>query len=227
MQIDEFIPQENLVVNKTKLTQITDWIDERISLSLGGRSSNYHCLLLLTGPAGCGKTASIRAICQKKGLHLVEWSDPTFSSFQSIQTTEQRSTDHSTTLFREFLFEGRKYEPLTFESPESAKTIVTRQLESFSHRPKTSPTHILLVDGLPYFPNRTMSKAFSDIVFEFINSFSVQAGVESILGLIITLTTTNNLTEQDFVKKQLLLSPEYVKHIKSAIISLIVPVSPL
>ena len=36
-----------------------------------------HPILLLTGPAGCGKTATIQALSKDMGFSVVEWTNAT------------------------------------------------------------------------------------------------------------------------------------------------------
>ena len=46
-------------------------------------------LLLLTGPAGCGKTACIRALAMELGLTIQEWINPTTPLNDSWKTGEK------------------------------------------------------------------------------------------------------------------------------------------
>ena len=41
------------------------------------------CILLLTGPAGCGKTATVRALAQELGIAVNEWINPLTEAYHS------------------------------------------------------------------------------------------------------------------------------------------------
>lgn len=40
-------------------------------------------LLLLTGPAGCGKSATVRVLAREAKLNLVEWTNPTTTPYNN------------------------------------------------------------------------------------------------------------------------------------------------
>ena len=61
--------QSELAVHKGKVDTVRQWLQE----SLNG--ATYKKLLILTGPAGCGKSTTIRVLAKELDLELVEWSD--------------------------------------------------------------------------------------------------------------------------------------------------------
>lgn len=63
------VSREDLVVNKSRLNDITDWMDSLVYRKVVPP-------LLLCGPAGCGKSASIRVLAAEKGIEIFEWSTP-------------------------------------------------------------------------------------------------------------------------------------------------------
>jgi len=67
--IERHIPQSvsDLAVNVKKVEEVRHWLRDR----LGKRG-----MLVLTGPAGCGKTACVRALCGELGVHIEEWINP-------------------------------------------------------------------------------------------------------------------------------------------------------
>nr|QDO16375.1 cell cycle checkpoint protein RAD17 [Lingulodinium polyedra] len=58
--------ESELVVGKKKVSEVREW------LTLG--AATRRRLLVLRGPAGCGKAAVLRGVCGDLGLEIVEWS---------------------------------------------------------------------------------------------------------------------------------------------------------
>jgi len=67
--IDRHVPQRvsDLAVNSKKVEEVRQWLQDH---------QGKRGLLVLTGPAGCGKTACLTALCKELGLHIEEWINP-------------------------------------------------------------------------------------------------------------------------------------------------------
>lgn len=111
--VDLYAPstQEDLGVHKRKVQEVESWLVESSS-GMKGRK-----LLLLTGPAGCGKSATVRVLAREAGLNLVEWTNPTTTPYNNNfmeQESVWRPGDtvapvSQTTQFWEFLMRCSKY----------------------------------------------------------------------------------------------------------------------
>lgn len=56
-----------LVVQKKKIGEVRDWLC----------AQHHSALLLLSGPAGCGKTCTVKVLAAELGLAVTEWTTPT------------------------------------------------------------------------------------------------------------------------------------------------------
>ncbi|PQM32951.1 cell cycle checkpoint protein RAD17 [Prunus yedoensis var. nudiflora] len=74
--VDKYKPRsfEELAVHKKKVEEVKLWFEERLTSSKG--SSSNH-VLVITGQAGVGKSATIHAIASHVGATLCEWNTPT------------------------------------------------------------------------------------------------------------------------------------------------------
>lgn len=85
--MDVYAPtsRDDLAVHKKKVQEVESWIVESLA-GMKGRK-----LLLLTGPAGCGKTATLKVLAREAGIHIQEWINTTTSTF-SKGFNEQETT---------------------------------------------------------------------------------------------------------------------------------------
>lgn len=60
---------EDLAVNNKKIQEVDEWVK-----TVHGR--NCSDMLLLTGPVGCGKTATLRMLADKYHIKVTEWITP-------------------------------------------------------------------------------------------------------------------------------------------------------
>ncbi|KAI0317547.1 Rad17 cell cycle checkpoint protein-domain-containing protein [Amylostereum chailletii] len=70
--VDKFAPgtEEELAVHKRKVEDVRRWLNEAFS---GEKIAKYRRLLVLTGPAGCGKTATLRVLAREMDFSIMEW----------------------------------------------------------------------------------------------------------------------------------------------------------
>ncbi|KAL3345916.1 hypothetical protein AABB24_024719 [Solanum stoloniferum] len=75
MWIDKHKPHflEELAVQKKKVEEVKTWFEERLKAAMDGLSN----VLLVAGPSGVGKTATIHAIASNLGVKIWEWTTPT------------------------------------------------------------------------------------------------------------------------------------------------------
>ncbi|XP_024925496.3 cell cycle checkpoint protein RAD17 isoform X2 [Ziziphus jujuba] len=74
--VDKYKPRflDELAVNKKKVEEVKLWFEERLKSSKDKFSSH---VLVVTGPAGVGKSATIHVIASRLGATLSEWNTPT------------------------------------------------------------------------------------------------------------------------------------------------------
>lgn len=65
---------EELAVHKKKVEEVKVWFEERLRRPKDASGNN---VLVITGPAGVGKSATINAIASHLGARLCEWDTPT------------------------------------------------------------------------------------------------------------------------------------------------------
>ncbi|OCU02360.1 hypothetical protein XELAEV_18008122mg [Xenopus laevis] len=117
--IDKYRPeiQAELAVHKKKIEEVEAWLKthvEKRPQKQGGQ------ILLLTGPPGCGKTATIQVLTKEMGIQVQEWINPLMQEFkQDLPEVFDRDTrfqpftsQSQTSLFHDFLLRANKYNKL-------------------------------------------------------------------------------------------------------------------
>ncbi|OXB82644.1 UNVERIFIED_CONTAM: hypothetical protein H355_003939 [Colinus virginianus] len=132
--VDKYRPetQNDLAVQKKKIEEVETWLKMHIFQRQPKQSG---CVLLLTGPAGCGKTATIQILAKDLGVQVQEWTNPVSLDFtkddlRNISGCDTNShmfpSQAQAVLFQDFLLRANKYNKLQMlgESSENDKKLI-------------------------------------------------------------------------------------------------------
>lgn len=69
--------KEDLAVHSKKIQEVEAWLTDYI---LNRQSNKEPAILVICGPTGSGKTATVQVLCKQLGIELAEWINPLPSS---------------------------------------------------------------------------------------------------------------------------------------------------
>ncbi|KAH8096805.1 Rad17 cell cycle checkpoint protein-domain-containing protein [Cristinia sonorae] len=77
MWVDMYEPltEETLAVHVRKVQDIRQWLQEAFEGGPSGKLRKYRRILVLTGPAGTAKTATLRVLSRELGFEISEWKN--------------------------------------------------------------------------------------------------------------------------------------------------------
>ncbi|KAF2751014.1 Rad17-domain-containing protein [Sporormia fimetaria CBS 119925] len=205
---------EELAVHKRKVADVRTWLSDVFNGSL--RKS----LLILKGPAGCGKTATMSLLSRELGFNVKEWKNPAtmgLSSEGSMSLTAQ---------FDDFVGRAGAFGSLTFNESSVA--------QASSSKPDTANTQrqLILVEEFPNTFTRasTAVQSFRSAVLGFLAAntpsadafFTRNASADHPVTPIVmiiseTLLSTNTAAADSFTAHRLL-GPEILSHAGVSII---------
>ncbi|XP_071953916.1 cell cycle checkpoint protein RAD17-like isoform X2 [Antedon mediterranea] len=131
--VDKHKPKNKneLAVHKKKVLEVEMWFKNHIEKSNPKNAS----ILLLTGPAGAGKTATIQTLAKEMHLEVQEWINPLTDVYQNDITPDYNSRagqayQSQTTLFSDFLSRANRYQTLQLfgEASYKQKVIIIEEL---------------------------------------------------------------------------------------------------
>ncbi|KAM4709532.1 cell cycle checkpoint protein RAD17 isoform 2-T2 [Discoglossus pictus] len=116
--IDKYKPenQANLAVHKKKIEEVETWLKSHVGQ---GTQKQGGSVLLLSGPPGCGKSATIQVLAKEIGIQIQEWINPLMQEYKpdehpvvfdrefGFQPSQSQSA-----LFQDFLLRANKYNKL-------------------------------------------------------------------------------------------------------------------
>ncbi|XP_065069289.1 cell cycle checkpoint protein RAD17-like isoform X2 [Rhopilema esculentum] len=146
------LKETDLSVHKAKIAEVKDWL---LSHLCSQRDKNHGSILVLTGPAGAGKSATIDVLSKDLNIELQEWSNPAtttneeytmWKDFRILQTDSQRKQ------FQDFLLRANKYCSLSLSGQEPSNSAHGRK--------------IIVVEDIPNALYRNV-KDFHDILRQF------------------------------------------------------------
>lgn len=135
--------RDELAVHKKKVEDICNWLKDRSSKWI----KHAAPILLLTGPAGVGKSAVMRTLCNELKVEIQEWVNPVASSgdsdfrpmeqedFRERSSVDIFSSGSQSSQFSNFLLRANKYQALQLGGEASAVS--------------QSATRIILAEEIP------------------------------------------------------------------------------
>lgn len=126
--IDQCSPQiaDHLAVNPRKINEVKQWMQKK-------RGRRRGCkLLLLTGPTGSGKTATVRVLCEELELELIEWNSPECCElFYNPEGDEVIFEENQVQSFSKFL---KSADRGSIEQSALQKVVLVEQLPNIFYR---------------------------------------------------------------------------------------------
>ncbi|XP_064357758.1 cell cycle checkpoint protein RAD17-like isoform X3 [Dromaius novaehollandiae] len=132
--VDKYKPatQNDLAVHKKKIEEVEAWLKMHI---FQRQPKQGGFVLLLTGPPGCGKTATIQMLVKDLGIQVQEWTNPISLDFtkEDLKSIFGHDSNFHTfpsqaqaALFQDFLLRANKYNKLQMlgESSENDKKLI-------------------------------------------------------------------------------------------------------
>ncbi|RDX46443.1 Rad17-domain-containing protein [Lentinus brumalis] len=164
--IDIYEPanEEELAVHKRKVQDVRQWLVEAFEGGPSGKLKKYRRILVLTGPAGTAKTATIRILSAELGCEVLEWRNATDDQFSASEDDWGSIGEYEglAEKFRTFLTRAASCRPLFTastvapQSTQSTQSSRTSQLtpsasasSTSSAGPSSSRRQLILLEDLP------------------------------------------------------------------------------
>ncbi|XP_028403671.1 cell cycle checkpoint protein RAD17-like isoform X2 [Dendronephthya gigantea] len=139
--------EAELAVHKKKIAEVRDWLVSHLCLQSG------NGVLLLTGPPGSGKTATMRVLAKEIGVQIQEWVNPSVQNreddFEDSEWKNYQGMVHRQSQlknFRDFFLRANKYPCLSLSSNNTdvdKKIVLVEDIPNGFYR-KASDLHDIL-----------------------------------------------------------------------------------
>ncbi|KAI0764825.1 P-loop containing nucleoside triphosphate hydrolase protein [Fomes fomentarius] len=157
--VDKYEPnsEEELAVHKRKVLDVRQWLFEAFEGGPSGKLKKYRRVLVLTGPAGTAKTATVRVLSRELGFEIVEWRN----TMDDHAPRTENSWDHSeheslSDKFQAFLTRAATCRPVlvapapTSQSSQSTQNSHVSQSTAVSTSGRqSSRRQVILLEDLP------------------------------------------------------------------------------
>ncbi|KAL8952072.1 MAG: hypothetical protein Q9222_001983 [Ikaeria aurantiellina] len=149
---------EELAVHKKKVADVREWLHNVLQGNSGKR------LLVLRGPAGAGKTATISSLAEAMGFGVLEWANPIVADFSSDSYLSTSS------LFDDFLRRGGKFSSLEVGGSQDKDGPPVRLLPEEGAAAATKK--VILIEELPnvFASSSTAVQTFRSAILRYLAS---------------------------------------------------------
>ncbi|KXS94458.1 hypothetical protein AC578_4496 [Pseudocercospora eumusae] len=191
---ERFAPADisELAVHKRKVADVRGWLETTFR-------GKRHKILVLKGPAGTGKTTTVRLLAQELGIELLEWRDP--------GAVESDGTTSAAARFEEFVVRAGKVSGLKLTTRSDMNTKDLSPPANDENDCKKRPQAIL-VEEFPNTFSRTSSalQSFRSTLAQYVSTTVSNDHMPTPMIMVIseTLLSTNTATADSFTAHRLL-----------------------
>ncbi|RDB30728.1 Cell cycle checkpoint protein RAD17 [Hypsizygus marmoreus] len=148
MWVDIYEPttEAELAVHKKKVEDVRRWLTEAFEGGPSGKLKKYRRLLALTGPAGTGKTTTVRVLAEEMGFEIMEWRN-------AVGESSARQFDDSFDSFSD------NYDYLSSNYASQSEALFSK-FEAFLNR-ASSCQNLFITSTSSFSPSSSQSKARS------------------------------------------------------------------
>ncbi|KAF9114762.1 Cell cycle checkpoint protein rad17 [Mortierella sp. AM989] len=194
-----------VAVHPGKIGNVREWLQTYTDPRNTEQDTSGGAILVLSGPAGSGKTTVLRILAHEMGLNVVEWvnsvnenniiqrpSIPGEDSWKSTSIDEEYIPVMRA--FQEFFSRAQRFNPLvtTRDSPQQNQSIGNPGLTSPGGPSNNGKRNIILIEDLPPTSAFSSRKIFQDTISKFANT---RSSLTSVLVIIISDVFTKQSTE--------------------------------
>ncbi|KAF6752782.1 Rad17 cell cycle checkpoint protein-domain-containing protein [Ephemerocybe angulata] len=155
VDIHEPTTEAELAVHVRKVDDVRRWLNEAFEGGPSGKLKKYRRILAMTGPAGTGKTSTLRVLAKELDLEIIEWKN-SIGEVTSTRNFPSSSNAYASTSSSAYFSPPRDYDEDAESQFTKFSTFFTRAASCrnlFSHQtPSASTTaqkQIILLEDLP------------------------------------------------------------------------------
>ncbi|KAI0674065.1 Rad17-domain-containing protein [Trametes maxima] len=168
------ITQEDLAVHKRKVQDVRQWLLEAYDGGVSGKLKKYRRILVLTGPAGTAKTATIRILSKELGYEILEWRnsmDEQFSPDSHSTSAGWASVEYEglSDKFQAFLTRASTC-PTRASSQASHSSQLPSSSSSSAASSSTPKRQLILLEDLPNVLHPTTQVSFHAALEKFVST---------------------------------------------------------
>ncbi|KAI5796569.1 Rad17 cell cycle checkpoint protein-domain-containing protein [Geopyxis carbonaria] len=211
---EKYAPKDTTEVagNKVKITAVRNWL-QRVFDGLSRQR-----LLVITGSAGAGKTATVEALAKEMKFEIVEWRNPSSATGGEEYGEEGAFAAGLTGLFEEFVGRAGNYGSLDMVS--SSATVHTpkstqQSLPSSTNISESGKKKVIVIEDFPntlFSTSKAPLQSFQRAIKSFLALPPPPPGAPALPPLVMIITETSNVAGPDSFTAYRLLSPEVLSH---------------
>ncbi|POY74924.1 hypothetical protein BMF94_1900 [Rhodotorula taiwanensis] len=185
--VDKYAPatKDDLSIHPKKLADVENWFSEAFN-PLNPKLAKYRRVLVLSGPAGAGKTAVVRMLAKEKEAEVIEWKEG-HSGRYANDDTDRESLVHR---FTSFLARAGMAPALDFgpdpTQPTASTSSSSQSQKSFFPPPprpvKQNSRRLILLEDLPNVSHYPTKLALRSAVQQYLASPRVTAPLVIIIS---------------------------------------------
>ncbi|KAG0357572.1 Cell cycle checkpoint protein rad17 [Gamsiella multidivaricata] len=195
---------EEVAVHHGKIASVREWLETYTDPSNRQQDVSGGAILVLSGPAGSGKTTVLKMLAQEIDLTIVEWANsvnennvvqrpvmPGEDSWRATSIDEEYIPVMRT--FQEFFSRAQRFNPILTSRDLSQSSQSTGAQAGFSASMSASGRkNVILIEDLPPITAVSSRKIFQETIAKFANS---RISSSSVLVLIVSDVFTKQSTE--------------------------------